>query len=117
MGILSIMVVNNHGQPRLLKFYKEVPHAQREGVVREAFQLVSKRPDAVCNFLEGTEVSTHRATLKVACHCTKDDGTDPYRSTAAQRSAKQLFSFIYPFLTTHIRHDSIFLLLLLFFSV
>ena len=24
MAILSIMVVNNHGHPRLLKFYKEV---------------------------------------------------------------------------------------------
>jgi AP-3 complex subunit sigma len=56
MAILSIMVVNNHGQPRLLKFYKDVPHQQRDAVVRESFQLVSKRPDTVCNFLEGTEV-------------------------------------------------------------
>ena len=33
------------------------PHAQRESVVRESFNLVSKRPDTVCNFLEGTEVT------------------------------------------------------------
>jgi len=71
MGIHSIMVVNNHGQPRLIKFYKEIPHAQRESVVREAFALVSKRPDSVCNFLEGTEywgsdvrlIYRHYATL------------------------------------------------------
>ena len=71
MAILSIMVVNNHGHPRLLKFYKEVPHAQREAVVRESFSLVSKRPDTVCNFLEGTEywgkdvrlIYRHYATL------------------------------------------------------
>lgn len=37
------------------------PHAQREAVVRESFNLVSKRPDTVCNFLEGTEV-THSGT-------------------------------------------------------
>jgi len=71
MAILSIMVVNNHGQPRLLKFYQEVPFAERENVVREAFNLVSKRPDTVCNFLEGTEywgpsirlIYRHYATL------------------------------------------------------
>jgi AP-3 complex subunit sigma len=33
------------------------PHAQREAVVRESFSLVSKRPDNVCNFLEGTSTS------------------------------------------------------------
>jgi AP-3 complex subunit sigma len=71
MAILSIMVVNNHGQPRLLKFYKDVPVSQRDSVVRESFQLVSKRPDNVCNFLEGTEywgkevrlIYRHYATL------------------------------------------------------
>lgn len=71
MAILSIMVVNNHGHPRLLKFYKDVPHAQRESVVRESFSLVSKRPDTVCNFLEGTDywgkdvrlIYRHYATL------------------------------------------------------
>ena len=71
MAILSIMVVNNHGQPRLLKFYEEVPHAQRESVIREAFSLVSKRSDSICNFLEGTDywggavklIYRHYATL------------------------------------------------------
>jgi AP-3 complex subunit sigma len=102
MAILSIMVINNHGQPRLLKFYHEVvrcisnartrcshsrfllsshrplycaalcqPHNQREQVVREAFSLVSKRSDSICNFLEGSEqwgsavklIYRHYATL------------------------------------------------------
>jgi len=52
MAIYSVMVINNHGQARLLKFYRDVPHKEREGLVRECFNLVSKRPDSVCNFLE-----------------------------------------------------------------
>ena len=81
--ILSIMVFNNHGKPRLLKFYKQtvrVMHAYnrwlpgrvavstykgvshysalqpldlQQEMLRETFQLVTKRPDSVCNFLEG----------------------------------------------------------------
>jgi len=71
MGIVSIMVINNHGQPRLLKFYNDIAYNQREQVIREAFNLVNKRPDSVCNFLEGTEywgseiklIYRHYATL------------------------------------------------------
>ncbi len=52
MAIQSIFVVNNHGHARLIKFYFDLPHTQREPLIRECFQLVSKRPDSVCNFLE-----------------------------------------------------------------
>eukprot|EP00460_Paracercomonas_marina_P001405 EW706104.1.p1 GENE.EW706104.1~~EW706104.1.p1 ORF type:complete len:170 (+),score=60.07 EW706104.1:77-586(+) len=69
--IKSILVINNHGQPRLTKFYEKIPFAQREQVQREAFALVSKRSDTVCNFLEGSEtwgkdvklIYRHYATL------------------------------------------------------
>jgi len=71
MGIKVILVVNNHGQPRLLKFYEKIPFSSRESVVGECFNLVSKRSDSVCNFLEGSEtfgkdvklIYRHYATL------------------------------------------------------
>lgn len=45
--------MNNHGQARLTKFYDEIPMDQHQRTIRECFQLVSKRSDSVCNFLEG----------------------------------------------------------------
>ncbi|VDD89803.1 unnamed protein product [Enterobius vermicularis] len=51
--IKAILVFNNHGKPRLLKFYHHYPESEQQHIVRETFQLVSKRDDNVCNFLEG----------------------------------------------------------------
>jgi len=51
--IKAILVFNNHGKPRLLKFYTSYPEEQQQQIIRETFQLVSKRDDNVCNFLEG----------------------------------------------------------------
>lgn len=70
--IKSIMIINNHGKPRLTKFYEHMvrpfgrpgcallmqgnaqDEATQQQVIREIFSLVSKRPDTVCNFLEGS---------------------------------------------------------------
>lgn len=53
--IYSILVVNNHGQARISKFFghDKITTTKRQEVIRECFQLVSKRSDSVCNFLEG----------------------------------------------------------------
>jgi len=51
--IKAILVFNNHGKPRLLKFYTKYSEEEQQHIVRETFQLVSKRDDNVCNFLEG----------------------------------------------------------------
>uniref|UniRef100_A0A0K0F919 Clat_adaptor_s domain-containing protein n=2 Tax=Strongyloides TaxID=6247 RepID=A0A0K0F919_STRVS len=51
--IKAILVFNNHGKPRLLKFYSNYSEDEQQQIVRETFQLVSKRDDNVCNFLEG----------------------------------------------------------------
>merc|ERR1712183_609488 len=51
--IKAIIVFNNHGKPRMLKFYQNYSEEQQQQIVRETFQLVSKRDDNVCNFLEG----------------------------------------------------------------
>ncbi|BFZ25816.1 hypothetical protein BsWGS_28854 [Bradybaena similaris] len=51
--IKAILVFNNHGKPRLTKFYQYFPEDVQHQIIRETFHLVSKRDDSVCNFLEG----------------------------------------------------------------
>lgn len=52
--IKGIIIVNNHGNPRLVKFYKTVEtEAQQQSVIRRVFSQVSSRPDSFCNYLEG----------------------------------------------------------------
>ena len=53
--IKGIIIVNNHGKPRLVKFYQSVEsEAQQQSVIRRIFQQVAARPDSFCNYLEGT---------------------------------------------------------------
>jgi len=51
--IKAILIFNNHGKPRLVKFYQYYAEDMQQQIVRETFHLVSKRDDNVCNFLEG----------------------------------------------------------------
>ena len=72
--IKAILIFNNHGKPRLIKFYEhyvslrkqpdflqnsnlmnifQKPEDLQQQIIRETFLLVSKRDDNVCNFLEG----------------------------------------------------------------
>ena len=51
--ISAILVFNNHGKPRVNEFYQHFSEAEQQQIVKETFQLVSKREDHVCNFLEG----------------------------------------------------------------
>lgn len=51
--IKAILVFNNHGKPRLSKFYQYFNEDMQQQIIKETFQLVSKREDNVCNFLEG----------------------------------------------------------------
>uniref|UniRef100_A0A8C5FVH7 AP complex mu/sigma subunit domain-containing protein n=1 Tax=Gadus morhua TaxID=8049 RepID=A0A8C5FVH7_GADMO len=67
--INAILIFNNHGKPRLIRFYQYFELQQQ--IIRETFHLVSKRDDNVCNFLEGgcqlnlpmTLIYRHYATL------------------------------------------------------
>lgn len=50
--IKGIIIVNNHGNPRLTKFYQNVEsEAQQQSVIRRVFQQVSSRPDGFCNYV------------------------------------------------------------------
>ncbi|KAM9585840.1 AP-3 complex subunit sigma-2 isoform 1-T1 [Trichechus inunguis] len=51
--IHAILVFNNHGKPRLVRFYQRFPEEIQQQIVRETFHLVLKRDDNICNFLEG----------------------------------------------------------------
>jgi len=52
--IKGIIIVNNHGKPRLVKFYQNVTSEEvQQSVIRRIFQQVSTRPDSFCNYLEG----------------------------------------------------------------
>ncbi|XP_055517306.1 AP-3 complex subunit sigma-2-like isoform X1 [Leucoraja erinacea] len=51
--IKAILVFNNHGKPRLSRFYQHFSEDMQQQIIRETFQLVSRRDENVCNFLEG----------------------------------------------------------------
>ncbi|XP_040583730.1 AP-3 complex subunit sigma-2 isoform X2 [Lepeophtheirus salmonis] len=51
--IRAILVFNNRGKPRVNKFYEYYTETDQQQIIKETFQLVSKRDDNVCNFLEG----------------------------------------------------------------
>ncbi|KAK5577386.1 hypothetical protein RB653_002327 [Dictyostelium firmibasis] len=50
--IKSILIINNHGKPRLIKFYEHYNEDKQQQIIRELFLLVSKRTERSCNFLE-----------------------------------------------------------------
>ena len=52
--IKGILVINNHGMPRIMKFYQSVTgEEEQQSVLRQIFQQVSQRPDTFCNYLAG----------------------------------------------------------------
>lgn len=51
--IKYVIVLNNHGQPRLTKFYEYTTEDRQQQVIRDVFTVVSKRGDGLCNFVEG----------------------------------------------------------------
>jgi AP-3 complex subunit sigma len=54
--IRAILVVNNHGKARMVKFYETIDFETQQRAIAECFNLISKRPDNVCNFLEGGSI-------------------------------------------------------------
>lgn len=54
--IKAFLIFNNHGKPRISKFYESFTEDMKTQVVRECFQLLSRRADDACSFLEGGEL-------------------------------------------------------------
>ncbi|KAJ1723666.1 Sigma-adaptin 3A [Coemansia erecta] len=49
--IKSVLIFNQLGKPRLVKFYEPLSTAAQQALIRTIHALVSKRPDFLCNFL------------------------------------------------------------------
>mmetsp|Transcript_15736 Transcript_15736/g.24119 ORF Transcript_15736/g.24119 Transcript_15736/m.24119 type:complete len:207 (-) Transcript_15736:1827-2447(-) len=65
--IKGILIVNNHGKIRMSRFYTRIDQRKQQQIIRDVFSIVSKRSDAVCNFVElsRTFVSKYRENLEV----------------------------------------------------
>jgi AP-3 complex subunit sigma len=49
-----VLVFNNHGKPRLIKFYEHIGEEQKQqNLIREIFKLLLRRNERMCNFVEG----------------------------------------------------------------
>ena len=66
--IKGILIVNNQGKPRLIKFYQSVlSEEKQQSIIRRVFQQVAQRPDNFCNYLEGSipEWSSEETNMKL----------------------------------------------------
>lgn len=54
--IKAILIFNQYGKIRLTKFYEHFHEEEQQHIIREVFQLVSRRADDVCSFLEGGDL-------------------------------------------------------------
>lgn len=43
---------NNHGKPRLVRFYRHLAEEAQQQILRDTFHMVLRRDEHVCNFLE-----------------------------------------------------------------
>ncbi|XP_040562326.1 adaptor-related protein complex 3, sigma 2 subunit isoform X4 [Gallus gallus] len=50
--INAILVFNNHGKPRLVRFYRHLAEEAQQQILRDTFHMVLRRDEHVCNFLE-----------------------------------------------------------------
>ncbi|ODQ55434.1 AP-2 complex subunit sigma [Saitoella complicata NRRL Y-17804] len=66
--INAVLIFNNHGKPRLTKFYTPVDISAQQALLKEIFTLVSTRPSSLCNFLEGSTLVGGQDTRVIYRH-------------------------------------------------
>jgi len=66
--IKTVLIFNNHGKARITKFYQQIDIGTQQALVHEIYSLVSKRPDTVCNFLEGSQMLGGKDTRVIYRH-------------------------------------------------
>ena len=64
--IKGILIVNNHGKVRLARFYTRIDQRKQQQIIRDVFSIVSKRSDAVCNFVELAKTWSDKYREKVS---------------------------------------------------
>jgi len=50
--IKGVVIVNNHGRPRLTKFYSKT--GPQTSLIRSIYSQVASRPDSFCNYLKAS---------------------------------------------------------------
>lgn len=55
--------MNNHGQPRLTNFYEYVTEDRQQQLVRDVFNVVSKRGEGLCNFVEDAQTFGQKSRI------------------------------------------------------
>ncbi|CAL1292007.1 unnamed protein product [Larinioides sclopetarius] len=63
--IEAVLIFNLHGTPRLSKFYRHYPEQKQQQIIKQVYQIVSRRGDAVCNFIEGGDNILGDKSLKI----------------------------------------------------
>merc|ERR1712124_110954 len=54
----SIIVINNQGKPRLVRFYYDLPLDRQNQITKQCYALVSRRSnETCCSFVEDVEVT------------------------------------------------------------
>ncbi|KAJ2850280.1 phosphate metabolism protein 7 [Coemansia brasiliensis] len=66
--IKSVLIFNQLGKPRLIKFYEQLGISTQQEILREIHTLLSKRNDNLCNFLEGTRTIGNTDTRIIYRH-------------------------------------------------
>lgn len=64
--IKAILIFNTRGQARVLKFFDSCPTDSQQKLLRDAYQVISKRDIGACNFVEYEDMKLiyrHYATL------------------------------------------------------
>jgi AP-3 complex subunit sigma len=65
MAIRAALIFNNHGKPRLTKFYSQLPTSRQQALIQRTFALVHRRTTQqattssgheVCNFLDAPDL-------------------------------------------------------------
>lgn len=112
MTIRAVLIFNNYGNPRITKFYSQLPTDRQQALIQLIFQLVSRRDDkTVCNFLDAPELTPFlpppatdawtraanedsrnapnavAASQEQAKSHADDDGHDPWISYSSQQAA------------------------------
>ena len=64
--IKGIIIVNNYGNPRLVKFYQSVEsESLQQNVIRNIYKQVVSRPDSFCNYLDGGMIPEWGQNIKL----------------------------------------------------
>ncbi|KAI9145045.1 adaptor-related protein complex 3 sigma 1 subunit, isoform CRA_a [Paraphysoderma sedebokerense] len=56
------LIFNNHGKPRLSKFYSNIDTATQQSLLQEIFSILNNRPPNLCNFIDSASLPAINAS-------------------------------------------------------